>query len=127
MSSPQHYSASEQVDAPFAPRWTANDLIPCIVQDAADNAILMMAWMNREALDRTLESGVVHFYSRSREALWMKGETSGNVLKLVELRTDCDQDTLLVRVQPAGPSCHTGERSCFYRRVTDGKLGSAST
>ncbi len=88
-------------------------LVPCIVQDADVGTVLMLAWMNAEALEATRRTGVVHFWSRSRQALWKKGETSGNTLALVELRLDCDADTVLARVRPAGPTCHTGAISCF--------------
>jgi phosphoribosyl-AMP cyclohydrolase / phosphoribosyl-ATP pyrophosphohydrolase len=91
-------------------------LVPCIVQDADRGAVLMMAWMNAEALRLTRETGIVHFWSRSRKALWKKGETSGNTLELVELRGDCDHDCLLARVRPAGPACHTGTAACFFER-----------
>ncbi|MCL6440481.1 MAG: bifunctional phosphoribosyl-AMP cyclohydrolase/phosphoribosyl-ATP diphosphatase HisIE [Thermoleophilum sp.] len=90
-------------------------LVPCIVQDWSSGEVLMLAYMNREALERTLASGEVHFWSRSREALWRKGDTSGNVLRLRGLRLDCDGDALLALVEPAGPTCHTGERTCFHR------------
>lgn len=90
-------------------------LIPCIVQDAETNDVLMMAWMDAEALRLTLEERTMWFWSRSRQELWHKGATSGNTQKLVEMRYDCDADTLLALVEPAGPACHTGERSCFYR------------
>ncbi len=96
-------------------KFDAHGLIPAIVQDAESGDVLMMAWMNAEALQRTLESGETWFWSRSRGALWHKGETSGNVQKIVEVRADCDADALLVRVHPAGPACHTGRRTCFYR------------
>ena len=92
-------------------------LIPCIVQDADTKDVLMMAWMNRESLALTLERGETVFWSRSRQELWHKGATSGNVQKLVALKYDCDADTLLALVEPAGPACHTGARSCFYRDV----------
>ncbi len=92
-------------------------LIPCIVQDADTLEVLMMAWMNAESLRLTLERGETVFWSRSRQELWHKGSTSGNVQKLVELRYDCDADALLALVHPAGPACHTGARSCFYRTL----------
>lgn len=92
-------------------------LIPCIVQDADTLEVLMMAWMNAESLGLTLERGETVFWSRSRQELWHKGATSGNVQKLVELRYDCDADALLALVHPAGPACHTGARSCFYRAL----------
>ena len=90
-------------------------LIPCIVQDAGTGEVLMMAWMNAESVQLTLDQGTTWFWSRSRAQLWHKGETSGNTQELVELRYDCDQDCLLARVHPAGPACHTGQRTCFYR------------
>ncbi len=101
----------------FDPRFDAKGLLTAIVVDAASGAILMVAHMNAEALALTRTTGQVHFYSRSRQALWRKGETSGNGLTLVELRVDCDQDSVLVVATPAGAACHTGRPSCFYRRV----------
>jgi phosphoribosyl-AMP cyclohydrolase len=95
----------------------ANGLIPAIVQDRETNEVLMLAYMNAESLRLTLEKGETWFWSRSRGELWHKGATSGNVQKVVEIRVDCDADALLIRVQPAGPACHTGERSCFYREL----------
>ena len=95
--------------------YNADGLVPCIVQDAGTLEVLMMAWMNAKSLELTLERGETVFWSRSRQELWHKGATSGNVQKLVELRYDCDADTLLALVHPAGPACHTGERTCFYR------------
>ncbi|MBA3264113.1 MAG: bifunctional phosphoribosyl-AMP cyclohydrolase/phosphoribosyl-ATP diphosphatase HisIE [Thermoleophilaceae bacterium] len=95
------------------------DLTPCIVQDARSGEVLTLAYMNDEALRRTRESGEMWFWSRSRQELWHKGETSGNVMRLQALRYDCDGDTLLALVEPAGPACHTGERTCFYRGDTD--------
>ncbi len=107
----------------FIPHFDAAGLVTAIVADAATGVLLMVAHMNRDAIDQTRATGQVHFWSRSRSALWRKGETSGNELTLVEMRVDCDQDALLVRVNAAGPACHTGRRSCFYRRVeTDGTL-----
>ena len=98
-------------------KYDASGLIPAVVQDAETNEVLMLAYMNAESLRLTLESGETWFWSRSRGELWHKGATSGNVQRVVEIRVDCDADTLLVRVQPAGPACHTGERSCFYRSL----------
>lgn len=92
-------------------------LIPAIVQDAVTGQVLMMAWMNQEALEATLRTGQTHFWSRSRKTLWHKGGTSGNTQQVVDLWVDCDEDTLLVRVRPAGPACHTGSTSCFYREL----------
>lgn len=101
------------------PTLTYNEagLVPCIVQDADTHEVLMMAWMNEESLGLTLERGETVFWSRSRQELWHKGATSGNVQTLVELRYDCDADTLLALVHPAGPACHTGQRTCFYRTI----------
>ena len=99
-------------------KYDANGLIPAIVQDAETSEVLMLAYMNAESLRVTLESGETWFWSRSRRELWHKGATSGNIQRVVEIRVDCDSDTLLIRVQPAGPACHTGERSCFYRGIS---------
>ncbi len=93
-------------------------LAPCIVQDHVTGEVLTLAYMNAQALSRTRETGELHFYSRSREALWHKGETSGNVQRVRELRLDCDGDAVLALVEPAGPACHTGERTCFHDRET---------
>ena len=93
-------------------------LIPAVVQDADTGQVLMVAWMNRNALKLTIKTGDAHFWSRSRESLWYKGATSGNTQKVREIRVDCDADTLLLLVDPAGPACHTGEKSCFYRRLS---------
>lgn len=90
-----------------------NGLVPVVVQDRASGDVLMVAWANAEALARTAETGLAHFWSRSRKALWRKGETSGNGLRVVEARADCDRDTLLLVVDPEGPACHTGSRTCF--------------
>lgn len=95
----------------------ARGLVPAIVQDEGDGAVLMLGWMDREALDATLDTRQVHFHSRSRNVLWRKGETSGNTLALVGVSVDCDRDALLVRAHPAGPTCHTGARSCFETRA----------
>lgn len=95
-------------------------LIPAIVQDHASGEVLMLAWMNAEAVARTLETGRVTYWSRSRSAFWVKGETSGHVQRLVEMRLDCDRDCLLVLVEQTGPACHTNRRSCFYTAIRDG-------
>lgn len=100
-------------------RFDAAGLIPAVVQHAGTGAVLMVGWMNDEALRRTRESGVIWFWSRSRGALWQKGETSGNVLRVVAIRRDCDDDALLILADPAGPTCHTNEPSCFYRALDD--------
>ena len=96
-------------------KFDANGLIPAIVQDHATGEVLMMAWMNREALRRTVETGKTHFFSRSRNKLWLKGESSGHVQQVKSIATDCDQDVLLVKVEQAGAACHDGYYSCFYR------------
>lgn len=109
---------------PFDPaslKFNDAGLIPAIAQDAETHEVLMMAWMNAESVARTLESGKVTYWSRSRQAFWVKGETSGNVQKLVEFRVDCDRDCLLVSVDQTGPACHTGRRSCFYTAVEGGE------
>jgi phosphoribosyl-AMP cyclohydrolase len=98
-------------------KYDSNGLVPAIVQDAETNEVLMLAYMNTEALRLTLEKGETVFWSRSRGELWHKGSTSGNTQRVVEICVDCDADTLLIRVQPAGPACHTGERTCFYRNI----------
>lgn len=99
-------------------KYDTNGLVPAIVQDVFTKDVLMMAWMNAESLRLTLETGETVFWSRSRQEIWRKGATSANVQKVVEVRVDCDADTLLVLVEPAGPACHTGERTCFYRSMT---------
>jgi phosphoribosyl-AMP cyclohydrolase len=103
----------------FQPEFDADGLIPAIVTDAASGDVLMFAWMNEEALALTLETRVGHFWSRSRGRLWKKGEESGNLLRVSELRTDCDQDVVWLKatIEGAGVACHTGERSCFYRTI----------
>lgn len=98
-------------------KFDARGLIPAVLQDAETGQILMVAWMNEEALRLTQETGEAHFWSRSRQTLWHKGSTSGNVQRVREIWVDCDADTLLLRVDPAGPACHTGEQSCFYRKL----------
>ena len=107
------------IDLPFDPQalaWDKQDgLIPAIVQDAESHRVLMLGYMDREALQATLDSGKVTFYSRSKQRLWMKGETSGHVLKVQQILVDCDQDAIVMKVVPEGPACHTGARSCFYR------------
>jgi phosphoribosyl-AMP cyclohydrolase len=94
-----------------------NGLVPAIVQDAVTQQVLMMAYMNADSLKLTLEKGETVFWSRSRNELWHKGATSGNIQKVIEIKVDCDADTLLILVEPAGPACHTGEKSCFYRSM----------
>jgi phosphoribosyl-AMP cyclohydrolase / phosphoribosyl-ATP pyrophosphohydrolase len=96
-------------------KWDERGLLPAVVQDASTGALLMLAWMNAEALERTHATGLAHFYSRSRRALWKKGETSGSTLAVREVRVDCDRDAIHVIAEPAGPTCHTGKPSCFHR------------
>ncbi len=100
--------------------FNAEGLIPAIAQQHDSGEVLMMAWMNREALAETLETGRVCYYSRSRNALWRKGESSGQIQRLVELRLDCDGDTILLQVDQTGVACHTGRRNCFFRAMRDG-------
>jgi phosphoribosyl-AMP cyclohydrolase len=111
--------AALEEGAAFSPKFDANGLIVCVTADASTREVLMVAYMNRLALDKTLESGVAHYWSRSRQSLWRKGDTSGQVQKVVSMRVDCDQDALLLDVEPGGDgkACHTGRKSCFYRRV----------
>ena len=103
-------------------KFNAEGLIPAIAQDAENNEVLMMAYMNEESLNLTLEKGETYFWSRSRGELWHKGETSGSVQRVVEVRVDCDADTLLIRVHPAGPACHTGNQTCFYRNINESPI-----
>lgn len=99
------------------PKYDGQGLVTAVVTDRATGEILMLAHMNADALAATQASGVAHFWSRSRQALWRKGESSGNELRVVEMRVDCDQDAIWIIAEPAGPACHTGARSCFYRRI----------
>lgn len=101
----------------FLPRFDDKGLLTAIAVDSRSREILMVAFMDQLALDKTRETGIAHFYSRSRGKLWMKGETSGHVLRVEEIRVDCDQDALVMLVLPAGPACHTGAVSCFYRKL----------
>lgn len=105
---------------PASLKYDANGLIPAIAQDHATGEVLMMAWMNAASIARTLDSGIVTYWSRSRQAFWAKGETSGHVQRLVELRIDCDRDCLLLLVDQTGPACHTNRRSCFYTALRAG-------
>jgi phosphoribosyl-AMP cyclohydrolase len=121
-------SARDETTA-FQPGFDADGLIPAIVTDARDGSVLMFAFMNADALKLTQETGIAHFWSRSRKALWKKGETSGETLRVIEILTDCDQDVLQVKAEPQGrgASCHTGRRSCFYRRVEGDRLAFTDT
>lgn len=105
------------MDNSLTPNFDARGLAPAIVQDAVTGQVLMLAWMNAAALELTLETGEAHFWSRSRQEIWHKGASSGNLQQVVEVRLDCDGDALLLRVNPSGPACHTGNRSCFYRQM----------
>ena len=120
---PPASGAALEKGAALTPRFDSNGLITAVAQDAATGEILMLAHMNAEALQKTIETGQAHYYSRSRNQLWLKGETSGQIQTVVELRTDCDQDTVWLKVEVAGDGgcCHVGYRSCFYRRVPQGK------
>lgn len=100
--------------------YNENGLVPAIAQDHESGEVLMLAWMNRESIEKTLQTGQVTYWSRSRKAFWVKGQTSGHVQELVEMRVDCDRDCLLLLVNQTGPACHTNRRSCFYTAVRDG-------
>jgi phosphoribosyl-AMP cyclohydrolase len=102
----------------FQPRFDSSGLVSCVATDAKTGDVLMVAHMNEEALRRTVETGDAWYYSRSRKALWRKGETSGQIQRVLEMRTDCDQDAVWIKVEQQGAACHTGRRSCFYRAVT---------
>lgn len=120
----QALSAEErECGSTFAPRFDASGLLTAVVIDDAGGTVLVVAHMNQEALDATLRSGRIHFWSRSRGKLWLKGETSGHFLEMTEMLVDCDQDALVIRAKPAGPTCHTGAPSCFYRKVTSTASG----
>jgi phosphoribosyl-AMP cyclohydrolase len=106
-----------------AVKWTSDGLVPAIVQDAETNQVLMMAWMDKSALQRTLMTGQTHFYSRSRQLAWHKGETSGHVQHVEEVFVDCDADVLLIKARQVGGACHEGYRTCFFRRIdSEGRL-----
>jgi phosphoribosyl-AMP cyclohydrolase len=107
----------------FQPKFDASGLVTCVATDVATGDVLMVAHMNEEALRKTIESGEAWYFSRSRNALWRKGESSGHVQRVVEMRMDCDQDAIWIRVEQSGAACHTGRHSCFYRAVTSGEGG----
>lgn len=111
--------APSETAGPFTPLFDAAGLLTAVAVDAASGKVLMLAHMDGEALAKTRETGFAHFHSRSRGRLWMKGESSGNTMRVVEIRVDCDQDAIVLRVEPAGPACHTGATSCFYRVLED--------
>jgi phosphoribosyl-AMP cyclohydrolase len=104
------------------PKFDSQGLLTAVVTDSVSGAVLMVAFMDAEALAKTRETGLAHFHSRSKGRLWMKGETSGHTLQVEEVLVDCDQDALVIRAKPAGPACHTGEKSCFYRKLEGEKL-----
>ena len=109
--------------APDRVRFDENGLVPVITQDVATSDVLTLAYANREAVEKTLSSGEAHYYSRSRSEIWRKGETSGNTQRIVEVKLDCDGDALLYRVEPRGPACHTGRRSCFFSTLAEERVG----
>lgn len=111
----------------FLPKFDGNGLLTAVVTDSTTHQVLMVAFMNEEALGATRKTGIAHFWSRSRKSLWKKGETSGNVLHVEHILVDCDQDAIVLRVKPAGPACHTGAISCFYRRLEGEKLVALDT
>jgi phosphoribosyl-ATP pyrophosphohydrolase/phosphoribosyl-AMP cyclohydrolase len=113
---------TKRLRLPRGLKFNEDGLIPAIIQDLRDDSVLMMAYMNRDALEKTIRTGQAHFWSRSRKSLWHKGATSGNYLNVKEVRIDCDGDALLLRVEPEGPACHTGQASCFFRSVQNGSL-----
>ena len=126
MSGPSESSASTDVveeSLTLQPKFDSAGLVTCVTTDAATGTLLMVAHMNSEALSRTIVTGDAWYFSRSRNALWRKGETSGQVQRVVEMRVDCDQDAVWLRVEQQGAACHTGRVSCFYRRIMPGKGG----
>lgn len=116
--------AERELGNEFLPKFDAHGLLVAIAVDSQTREILMVAYMDAEALSKTRETGLAHFHSRSRGSLWLKGETSGHFLRVEEIRVDCDQDAIELRVKPEGPACHTGARSCFYRRLQGNALES---
>jgi phosphoribosyl-AMP cyclohydrolase len=119
---PSDPSADREQGSLFQPKFDSHGLLTAVAVDAQSGAVLMLAHMDAEALAKTRETGLAHFHSRSRGRLWMKGESSGHVLKVEEILVDCDQDAIVMRVSPAGPACHTGAPSCFYRRLDGDRL-----
>lgn len=115
-------SHNRETSTELLPRWDRSGLVTAVLTDHVTGELLMVAHMNADALDRTIDTGEAWFWSRSRGKLWKKGETSGHVMRVAEMRIDCDQDTVWLKVDPAGPACHTGERSCFYRRIKGDRL-----
>lgn len=119
-------TAERELGSTFLPRFDGKGLLTAVAVDRQSHAVLMVAFMDAEALAKTRETGLAHFHSRSRGRLWMKGESSGHVLRVAEIRVDCDQDALLLLVDSAGPACHTGAANCFYRRLDGDRLTSLS-
>lgn len=113
----EHDQTARETGADFLPKFDAKGLLTAVAVDATTRQVLMVAFMDAEALEKTRETGLAHFHSRSRGRLWMKGEASGHVLRVHEIRVDCDQDALVLLVSPQGPACHTGAVSCFYRKL----------
>jgi phosphoribosyl-AMP cyclohydrolase len=122
VSTPAEIDDSEE-GLTFQPKFDASGLVTCVATDVATGEVLMVAHMNDEALRKTIASGEAWYFSRSRHSLWRKGETSGHTQRVVEMRMDCDQDAIWIRVEQTGAACHTGRRSCFYRAVTQGEGG----
>jgi len=120
-------TSGELPDAPFKPKFDANGLVTGVVVHAASREVLMVAFMDTEAIERTCTTGYAHFHSRSRGRLWKKGESSGHVLKVERMLIDCDQDAMVLECTPGGPTCHTGAKSCFYREVAGDALRSVNT
>lgn len=114
--------AERETGTTLAPQFDSNGLLPCVVTDVDTGGVLMLAWMNAEALQRTIETRAAHYWSRSRRELWRKGATSGHVQRVRDIRIDCDQDAIWLIVEQEGAACHVGYRSCFYRVVADGQL-----
>ncbi len=115
-------SDDRELGSAFQPKFDAQGLLSAIAVDSVSSEVLMLAFMDSEALEKTRDTGLAHFHSRSRRRLWMKGESSGHVLRVLEIRVDCDQDALVLVVEPQGPACHTGAASCFYRRLDGTEL-----
>jgi phosphoribosyl-AMP cyclohydrolase len=124
--SPPGAAADLEEGAAFTPKFDADGLVTCVATDAKSGEVLMVAHMNAEALAKTVASGEAWYFSRSRRALWRKGETSGHTQRVVEMRVDCDQDTVWIKVEQAGGACHTGRPSCFYRAVPLGRGGAVT-
>jgi phosphoribosyl-AMP cyclohydrolase len=129
MFAPRGSELEVESGSSFQPRFDQQGLIPAVVTEASGSDVLMFAWMNAEALALTLSTGFAHFWSRSRNKIWKKGEESGNLLRVIEMRTDCDQDAIWLRAEVTGRgvACHTGRRTCFYRRLPIGQPGAPPT